>query len=64
MRCDMLDVGTLTSLSRAMAFGSWELDGWELAGQNVTRPCTCSHRGVFHCCVTTLKFELVGDVFG
>jgi hypothetical protein len=33
-------------------------------GQNVKRPWSCSQRGVFHCCVTTPKFEFVGSVFG
>ncbi len=32
--------------------------------QNVKRPWSCSQRGVFHCCVTTPKFEFVGSVFG
>jgi hypothetical protein len=27
--------------------------------QNVNRACTCSHRGVFHCWVTTPKWTVL-----
>ncbi len=32
--------------------------------QKTRRDWNWIHRGVFHCCVTTPKFALVGEVFG